>query len=172
LQDLAVSSKPAEMSVPCAILLELKMPDMDGFAVMEWLRHQPQFANIAVIVATNFADLPHLKRAYALGARSYWLKPINADVLRGTQASLSDSLCSLPVGFVHFAWLPFLTRIATKVKSAICSQVPEGYEDEMGFHFGEIDPQQGTVDYPASLVAFGSAALGIPNRRRRALRRE
>jgi CheY-like chemotaxis protein len=141
LQDVAVSSKPAKMSVPCAILLELKMPEMDGFAVMEWLRNQPQFANIAVIVATKFADWAHLKQAYALGARSYLLKPINADVLRGTLAGWSDSLRGLPVGFVHFAWFPFLTRIAAKVQSAICSQVPVGYEDEMGFHFGESDPQ-------------------------------
>jgi CheY-like chemotaxis protein len=92
LQDLGLSAKPAEMSVPCAILLDLKLPEMDGFAVMEWLKQHPQFANIAVIVATHFADLTHLKQAYALGARSYLLKPINADVLRGTLASLSDSL--------------------------------------------------------------------------------
>jgi CheY-like chemotaxis protein len=92
LQDLGVSSTPAEMSVPCAILLDLNMPEMDGFAVMEWLRKQPQFANIAVIVSTNFADLAHMQHAYALGAHSCLLKPINADVLRGTLATLSNSL--------------------------------------------------------------------------------
>ena len=92
LQDLAVSSTPAARTVPCAILLDLELPEMDGFAVMEWLRNQPQLANIAVIVATNFADMAHLKQAYGLGARSYLLKPINADVLRGTLANLSDSL--------------------------------------------------------------------------------
>ena len=92
MQKMGVSSNPAEMTVPCAILLDLKMPEMDGFAVMEWLRKHPQFAKIAIIVATQFADLAHLQQAYALGARSYLLKPINADVLRGTLASLSDSL--------------------------------------------------------------------------------
>ncbi len=92
LQAMDASSKPAEMSVPGAILLDLKLPEMDGFAVMEWLKKQPQFANIAVIVASSFTDLEHLKQAYALGARSYLLKPINADVLRGTLASLSISV--------------------------------------------------------------------------------
>jgi two-component system response regulator len=92
LQAMGVSSKRAEMSVPGAILLDLNLPEMDGFAVMEWLRKQPQFANIAIIVATNLADLTYLKQAYALGARSYLLKPINSDVLRGTLASLSISV--------------------------------------------------------------------------------
>jgi CheY-like chemotaxis protein len=139
LQDMGMSAETAEMSVPGAILLDLKMAEMEGFALMEWLRKQPRFASIAVIVATHFADLAQLKQAYALGARSYLLKPINVEVLRGTLASLSESLCGLRVGFFQSAWRSFLTRIATRVQSVIRSQVPVGYEDEMGFHFGEID---------------------------------
>jgi CheY-like chemotaxis protein len=80
------------LSVPCAVLLDLEMPEMHGFEVMEWLKKQPQFGTIPIIVVTNFADLPHLKHAYALGARSYLLKPINSDVLRETLASLSISV--------------------------------------------------------------------------------
>jgi CheY-like chemotaxis protein len=92
LNGIGASLNATAMSVPCAIFLDWKMPEMDGFEVMEWLKKQPQFATIPIIVVTNFTDLPHLKQAYALGARSYLLKPINADVLRGTLASLSISV--------------------------------------------------------------------------------
>src|SRR5208282_6506517 len=86
------SSNPTASSVPCAILLDLEMPELDGFAVMERLKQQPQFANIPVIVLTNYTDLSYLELAYALGAHSYLLKPINADLLSGVLWSLGISV--------------------------------------------------------------------------------
>ena len=91
-QGALASSKPAVLSVPSAILLDLRMPEMDGFEVMEWLSKQPQYANIPVIVLSNFDDLHHLKRAYALGARSYLLKPIDVESLRNAFSSLGISV--------------------------------------------------------------------------------
>jgi CheY-like chemotaxis protein len=78
--------------VPSAILLDMSMPGMDGFSVLEWCAKQPKFANIPVIVLTNFNDLPHMKQAYALGARSYLLKPIDQNALRSVLSSLSISV--------------------------------------------------------------------------------
>jgi CheY-like chemotaxis protein len=75
--------------LPSLILLDLKMPEMDGFAVMEWAAKRPQVANIPIVVLTNYTDLPHLKRAYALGARSFLMKPIQADGLHSALVSLS-----------------------------------------------------------------------------------
>jgi CheY-like chemotaxis protein len=74
--------------VPSMIFLDLKMPEMDGFAVMEWLGKQPQFSLVPIIALTDFEDLPRLKQAYALGARSYLLKPITEDALRNVLSSL------------------------------------------------------------------------------------
>ncbi len=83
------ASNSGTLPVPSVVMLDLRMPEMDGFAVMEWIAKQPQLTNIPVIAMTNFTDLHHLKRAYALGVRSYLLKPVREDTLRSALASLN-----------------------------------------------------------------------------------
>jgi two-component system response regulator len=85
------SSKSAA-SVPALILLDLKMPEMDGFAILEWMAKRPQLASIPVIVLSTFDDLHHVRQAYTLGARSYLLKPINTEPLRDALQSLNIAL--------------------------------------------------------------------------------
>jgi CheY-like chemotaxis protein len=88
-----VPANAAAPTSPLAILLDLNMPEMDGLAVLEWCAKQPEaISNIPIIVQTNFTDLPHMKRAYALGARSYLLKPIDLNALRSVLSSLSISV--------------------------------------------------------------------------------
>jgi two-component system response regulator len=74
------------------ILLDLKMPEMDGFEVMKWLTNHPIFGSMPVVVLTNFTDLHHLKEAYTLGARSYLLKPVQREELRSALMSLNISV--------------------------------------------------------------------------------
>jgi two-component system response regulator len=92
LQGVGASSEPTGVSAPAVVLLDLRMPEMDGFAVMDWITKQPQHASIPVIAMTNFDDLQHLKRAYASGVRSYLLKPIREEALRSAVSSLSISI--------------------------------------------------------------------------------
>jgi len=82
-------SDPITHPLPSVILLDLIMPEMDGFAVLEWIGRQPKFATIPVIVLTAYPDLPHLNRAYALSARAFLVKPINLPSFRDTLASLN-----------------------------------------------------------------------------------
>src|ERR1700679_2636420 len=56
---------------PGLILLDLRMPEMDGFEVMEWLKSQPQHAAIPVIVISAFDQQPNIRRAYQLGACTF-----------------------------------------------------------------------------------------------------
>jgi two-component system response regulator len=86
------SSAAAEPARPRVILLDLKMPEMDGLEVLEWCRSQAEaISSIPVVVTTNFSDLPFMKRAYALGARSYLIKPVDHNALRSVFSSLSIS---------------------------------------------------------------------------------
>jgi CheY-like chemotaxis protein len=89
LERQSASSDVAARSLASAIMLDLKMPEMDGFAVLEWIKGQPKYADIPVIVVTVFEDLPHLKRAYALRACSYLLKPIDAESFHNAMSSLN-----------------------------------------------------------------------------------
>lgn len=60
---------------PDLLLLDLKMPLMNGFDVLEWLRKQPFLAELPAVVLSSSANEEDVTRARALGARDYRVKP-------------------------------------------------------------------------------------------------
>src|SRR5271170_1886221 len=63
--------------LPGLVLLDLKMPKMDGFAVLEWLKDHPEHAEIPIVVLSGFADMvAHVTRAYGQGAHAFLPKPV------------------------------------------------------------------------------------------------
>jgi len=66
---------------PDVLLLDLKMPRLNGFDVLDWLRDQPGLARVPVIVLTSSDDPGDINRAYDLGANSYLLKPNRSEKL-------------------------------------------------------------------------------------------
>ena len=61
---------------PAAIVMDLSMPDVDGWAAMGELQADPQTARIPVLALTGHDLKAHLKRAaIAVGARSFLTKP-------------------------------------------------------------------------------------------------
>jgi len=66
----------AEYPLPDLILLDLKMPKTDGFAVLRWVREQPEFSLIRVVVLTSSDSIRDVNQAYALGANSFMVKPV------------------------------------------------------------------------------------------------
>jgi len=67
--------------LPILLLLDLKMPRMNEFQVLEWLHGQPEFRRLPVAVMTSSDHDPHIARAYQLGADSYLRKPPDAAAL-------------------------------------------------------------------------------------------
>ena len=59
---------------PDLILLDLAMPKMDGFGVLDKLKSEEGTKNIPVIVLTNLENAAAVERALALGALSYLVK--------------------------------------------------------------------------------------------------
>ena len=66
---------------PDVILLDMRMPGMDGFEVMTQLRAQPETSELAVIFLTADDDRDNLVRAFAAGAVDYVTKPFVAEEL-------------------------------------------------------------------------------------------
>jgi CheY-like chemotaxis protein len=60
---------------PDVLLLDLKMPRLDGFDVLAWLRNHPPLHRLRVIVFTSSGHNLDVERAYDLGASSYFRKP-------------------------------------------------------------------------------------------------
>src|SRR5947208_4646757 len=67
--------------LPDLMLLDLKMPRLNGFDVLEWLRKQPGLKRLLVTVLTSSDQPQDINRAYDLGANSYLLKPHNSQEL-------------------------------------------------------------------------------------------
>lgn len=61
---------------PCLILLDLKMPRMDGFEVLETIKTNDALRSIPVIVLTSSERDEDIERAYQLGCNSYIVKPV------------------------------------------------------------------------------------------------
>src|SRR6476661_10171387 len=65
-----------------AILLDVKMPDMDGFETAELIRSRPKSRQIPILFLTGYRNEEHLFRGYDLGAVDFLFKPIVPEVLR------------------------------------------------------------------------------------------
>src|SRR5262249_32788089 len=64
------------------ILLDVNMPDMDGFETAALIRKRRKFAHVPIIFVTAYADELHAARGYSLGAVDYVLSPVVPEVLR------------------------------------------------------------------------------------------
>ncbi len=69
-----------------AILLDVKMPDMDGFETAELIRSRPRSKHTPILFLTGYKNEEHLFRGYDLGAVDFLFKPIVPEVLRSKVA--------------------------------------------------------------------------------------
>ena len=64
---------------PGLILLDVKLPKVDGFEVLKQLKNDPEHSSIPVVMLTTSARDEEVTRGYAEGANSYVTKPVRFD---------------------------------------------------------------------------------------------
>lgn len=64
---------------PLAILLDIQLPEMDGYAVAAQLKKNPQLADTPIIAVTSYAMVGDRENILAAGATGYIEKPINPE---------------------------------------------------------------------------------------------
>lgn len=79
-----IALKIAEKAPPDLILLDIRMPGMDGFEVMRALQSEQATRHIPVIFLTGESDSEVRQRAKDLGAVGFVTKPIDGKVLQET----------------------------------------------------------------------------------------
>ncbi len=65
--------------LPVLIMLDLKMPKLDGHQVLEQLKSDAMLKKIPVVVFTSSLEENDIERSYSIGANSYIQKPVNGD---------------------------------------------------------------------------------------------
>jgi hypothetical protein len=81
--------------LPAMILLDLKLPKVDGLEVLRRIKDHPAFRAIPVIVLTSSAEDTDIKEAYNLGANSYIVKPVDFEKFVEVAAQIEVYWCVL-----------------------------------------------------------------------------
>lgn len=64
------------------ILLDILMPEIDGFQVLKQLKASPHYRHIPVLVISGLEDIDNIVRSIEMGAEDYLLKPFNPAILK------------------------------------------------------------------------------------------
>ena len=84
--------------LPNVIMTDLKMPGMDGFGFLRWIRSNPECSVIPTIVYSSSQLESDVREAYRLGANAYLTKPNNLDEMIETLRTIYTfwSRCECP----------------------------------------------------------------------------
>lgn len=96
--------------LPGLVLLDLKMPRLNGLETLSWIRAQPALRPLIVIIFTASANQCDVDDAYRLGANSFLIKPAGTDRL----TDLIKALHAYWFGCNRFARLPVGDRLAAQ----------------------------------------------------------
>ncbi|MDJ0658523.1 MAG: response regulator [Crocosphaera sp.] len=72
-----INGNNPRQQLPRLILLDLKLPRINGVQVLEAIRRDPHTKNIAVVVMTSSAEDRDIQACYNLGVNSYIIKPFD-----------------------------------------------------------------------------------------------
>ncbi|MEW6302576.1 MAG: response regulator [Verrucomicrobiota bacterium] len=88
----------AQFPFPTLVLSDLKMPEGDGFSILEFLHRTPEARVIPVFILSSSNDPDDVKRAYSLGASAYLTKPRSYAEIRTLARIIVELslICELP----------------------------------------------------------------------------
>ncbi len=87
------------------ILTDMHMPDMDGFALIEQIRHRPELATATIMMLTSAGHRGDAARCQELGVAAYLLKPIR-------QSELREAIARVLGAHQHDGAIPLITRFS------------------------------------------------------------
>jgi CheY-like chemotaxis protein len=85
--------------LPCLVLLDLKLPKLDGLEVLAWIRQQPRLKKLVVVLFSSSVVPGDVDRAYELGANSYIQKPSDPE----HTLEIAQLLKGWWLGYNHYA---------------------------------------------------------------------
>jgi CheY-like chemotaxis protein len=89
-----LSAEPAQFPAPDVVFLDLKMPGMDGFAVLKEIRSRPELKRLTVYILSHSNQRSDMVAAHALGANAAYYKPSHYKDLVGLLQTILTPWCS------------------------------------------------------------------------------
>jgi two-component system response regulator len=77
-----------DILIPRLILLDLRLPKIDGLEVLERVKSDPRTRNIPVVVMTSSTQDEDIAKSYALGSNSFVSKPVRFEAFQSTVRQL------------------------------------------------------------------------------------
>jgi DNA-binding response OmpR family regulator len=153
-------------SLPHLILMDITLPDVDGFEVCRRLRRHPRTAHIPTIFLTKRSKRSERLAGLELGVDDYITKPFDLEelhlrirnaVARAERENLSDPLTGLPSETVSRAQMERACDVPRCAIVLISLQYAEAFREAYGpLAFGDIRL------YLARLIANAVNAIGLP----------
>ena len=85
-------------TLPDLILLDLKMPGIDGFEVLRRIKSAPVLRRIPVVILTSSREEGDRAMSYDTGANSYLVKPVSFEGMLGVVKTIADYWLTINVG--------------------------------------------------------------------------
>ncbi|HEX6489390.1 MAG TPA: response regulator [Candidatus Dormibacteraeota bacterium] len=73
-EDAATGLAMLRQDAPRVVLLDIRLPDQDGFHVLQAVRSEPELADVPVLMISNYGEPSTMRRALELGAAEYLVK--------------------------------------------------------------------------------------------------
>ena len=77
LQFIAAHATADDATIPLLVLLDLRLPKVDGIEVLREARQHPVWKQVPFVVVTTSRENSDIRRAYELGVNSYVVKPVD-----------------------------------------------------------------------------------------------
>jgi CheY-like chemotaxis protein len=90
-----IATWDAARPLPLIILLDLKLPRVDGLDVLRQIKSHPKFHSIPVIILTTSGEDRDVHDAYEIGANSYIVKPVDFDKFVEVASQIEIYWCAL-----------------------------------------------------------------------------
>jgi CheY-like chemotaxis protein len=93
--ELCAHLERSDDDLPVAVILDLKMPLMDGFDTLKWIREHPKYSHLPVIILSSSGMLEDRERAEKLRCTEYMVKPNTLAELATLLSDLAQRLVTM-----------------------------------------------------------------------------
>jgi PAS domain S-box-containing protein len=138
---------------PDLLLLDLKMPRITGFGVLEFIRKNPNFQTFPVLVFSSSDNADDVRKAYELGCQFYVVKPVEFQ-------KLVDLVRAIGVEFFQQQQLP--SNPTPPALARFISRAPNGHTNGNVKKSDSSKPSAGATELPEHAVAPGPPPSRAP----------